>query len=175
MQNVVKLSLIIQCYPYQSSLFNFIRDASLRAILTILPFFHLYTNTWTRSGPFCWNKNSLATVLEYIIFQFCSNTKQISYLYKIQKKLCKPHCCLSNQLLSKLYCFFAWQMLFKVATFLFFCSYFSPNRQLWMGVIILTFLSFSRVNGSFLITDIILSFPLQFYKIAELQPLWISD
>ena len=145
--------------------------------------FYLYTNTWTRSGPSCWQNpcsgcncgTDLVTVLEYILFQLCSNTEQISYLYKIQKKLCKPHCRLSNQLLSKLYCFFAWQMLFKVATFLFFCSYLSPNRQLWIGVMILTFLSFSRVNGSFLITDIILSFPLQFYKIAELQPLWISD
>ena len=50
-----------------------------------------------------------------------SNTK-----HKIQKKLCKSHCCRSNQPLSKLRCFFAWCALFKVATFLF-LEMFVPN------------------------------------------------
>ena len=53
----------------------------------------------------------------YIFFRLCSNTKQISYVHKVQKKL------------SKLHCFFAWCALFKVATFLFFfCRYLPPNR-----------------------------------------------
>ena len=52
-------------------------------------------------------------------FQLCSNTEQISQVLKTQKKLCKSHCCCSNQPLSKLYCYFAWYVLFKVTTFLF--------------------------------------------------------
>ena len=36
-------------------------------------------------------------VLEYIFFQLCSNSEQISQVHKIQKKLCKQPCCLSNQ------------------------------------------------------------------------------
>ena len=61
------------------------------------------------SGPFCWQNpccgsNSeidLVVVLEYTLFQLCSNTEQISQVHKIQKKLCKPPCCRSNQPLSK--------------------------------------------------------------------------
>ena len=50
------------------------------------PFYHSDTNAWPRSGPFCWQNpcfgcNSgidLVVGLEYIFFQLCSNTEQIS-------------------------------------------------------------------------------------------------
>ena len=50
------------------------------------PFFCLYTNTWPRSGPFCWQNpcsgynsgTDLVVTLEYIFFQLCSNIEQIS-------------------------------------------------------------------------------------------------
>ena len=77
------------------------------------PFFHSDTNTWPRSGPFCWQNpcsgcnrgTGLVVVLEYIFFQLCFNTEQIPQVHKIQEKLCKSHCCCSNQPLSKLHCF----------------------------------------------------------------------
>ena len=91
-------------------------------------FFHLDTNTWSHPCPYCWQNpcsgcnsgTDLVVVLEYIFFQLCCDTEQISQVHKIQKKLCKSQCCRSNQPLSKLHCFFAWCALFKVATFLFF-------------------------------------------------------
>ena len=58
-----------------------------------------------------------------------------------------------------------------------FVHFISKKRRLWIAKIIFTrsSLSFSSVNGSFSITYIMLSFLLQSYKIAELQPLRISD
>ena len=84
--------------------------------------------TLPRPGPFCWQNScsgcnsgiNLVVVLECTFFQLCSNTEQISWVDKIQKKLCKPPCCRSNQPLSKLHRLFAWCALFKVATFLFY-------------------------------------------------------
>ena len=57
------------------------------------------------SGPFYWqspcsgcnSRIDLVVVLEYTFFELCSNTKQISYVHKIQKERCKPPCCSSNQ------------------------------------------------------------------------------
>ena len=48
------------------------------------PFFHWYTNTWPRSGPFFWQnlcsgRNSgtdLVVVLEYVFFQLCSKPNE---------------------------------------------------------------------------------------------------
>ena len=96
------------------------------------PFFHSDTNAWPRSGPLCWQNiysgcnSGNDVVLEYIFFQLCSNTEQIPQVHKIQKKLCKPPCCRSNQPLSKSHCFFAWCVLFKVAKLLF-LQLFVPN------------------------------------------------
>ena len=51
------------------------------------------------------------------------------------------------------------------------------NRWLWIGEIIFkqVFHIFFGVNGSFSVISIILSFLLQSYKIAKLQPSWIFD
>ena len=51
------------------------------------------------------------------------------------------------------------------------------NRRLWIAKITfsLAFLKFLKVNGSFSITHLTLSFLWQSYKIAKLLPLWISD
>ena len=85
------------------------------------------------SGPFYWQNpcsgcnsgTDWVAALEYIFFQLCFNTELISEVHKMQKKLCKPPCCCSDQPLLKLHSFFAWYALFKVATFLF-CSCLSP-------------------------------------------------
>ena len=58
----------------------------------------------------------------YIFFQLCPKTEQICQVHKIQKKLCKSHCCRSNRTRSKVHCFFYLIAQFKVATFLFFAA-----------------------------------------------------
>ena len=95
-------------------------------------FFHSGTNPVCGIPDHSVNKThnigiNLVVVVEYIFFQLCSNAEQISRVKKIQKKLCKPHCCHSSQLLPPKVSllFFAWCVLFKVATFLF-CSCLSP-------------------------------------------------
>ena len=53
--------------------------------------------------------HDLVVTLELICLLFLNifsfNTEKISQVHKIQKKLCKPPCCCSNQPLSKLHCF----------------------------------------------------------------------
>ena len=89
--------------------------------ISILTFFHSHTNiillTKTMFLLHKWKWFRCCSWLYF--FQLCSNTEQISQVLKTQKKLSKSHCCCSNQPLSKLYCYFAWYVLFKVTTFLF--------------------------------------------------------
>ena len=104
------------------------------------PYFDSDTYTWPHSGPFCWQNprsvNPLTVELTWLLFlnkkffQLCSNTKQISYVHKIPKKLCKSHCYRSNEPLSKLHHFFVWCALFQVATFVFF-SFWNCFFFLW--------------------------------------------
>ena len=115
--------IFINTMKYPNTLKNNIYHSSKREPP---PFFHSDTNTWPHSGPFYWQNpcsgcnrgTDWVAILEYIFFELCSN--------KIQKKLCQPSCCRSNQPLSKSHCFLVWCALFKVATFLFLLL-FIPN------------------------------------------------
>ena len=75
--------IFVNTMEYPQTLNNNIYHLNIREPM---PFFHLNTNTWPRFGPFCRQStcsgcNSgtyLTVVLEYIVFQRCSNTEQIS-------------------------------------------------------------------------------------------------
>ena len=88
---------------------------------TIIFSFVYQACTWPNSSPFCQKNSSsgcnsgIHLVLEYTLFQLCSNAEQISEIQKIQENLCKLLCCCSN------YC-----QNCSVFLFDFFCSCLSP-------------------------------------------------